>query len=52
LGAGCLRKARPLGRSWCWPQRNLPQALAHTPKVIGQTIDATGWSKLAEITVD
>ena len=33
-------------------QRNLPQALAHTPKVISQTIDATGWSKLAEITVD
>jgi hypothetical protein len=29
----------------------LPQALASTPKVISQTIDATGWSKLAEITV-
>ena len=33
-------------------QHDLPQALAHTPKVISQTIDATGWSKLAEITVD
>jgi quinol monooxygenase YgiN len=33
-------------------QRDLPQALAHTPKVISQTIDATGWSKLAEISVD
>jgi hypothetical protein len=33
-------------------QRDLPQALAHTPNVISQTIDATGWSKLAEITVD
>jgi hypothetical protein len=33
-------------------QRDLPQALAHTPNVISQTVDATGWSKLAEITVD
>ena len=33
-------------------QRDLPQALAHTPKVISQTIDATGWSKLAEISVN
>jgi len=33
-------------------QRDLPQALASTPKVISQTIDATGWSELAEITVD
>jgi quinol monooxygenase YgiN len=33
-------------------QRDLPQALASTPNVISQTIDATGWSKLAEITVD
>ena len=33
-------------------QRDLPQALMSTPKVISQTIDATGWSKLAEISVD
>jgi quinol monooxygenase YgiN len=33
-------------------QRDFPQGLAHTPKVISQTIDATDWSKLAEITVD
>jgi quinol monooxygenase YgiN len=33
-------------------QRDLPQALAHTPQVISQTVDATGWSELAEITVD
>ena len=31
---------------------DLPQALAHTPNVISQTIDATGWSKQAEINVD
>ncbi len=33
-------------------QRDLPQALASTPNVISETIDATGWSKLAEISVD
>jgi quinol monooxygenase YgiN len=33
-------------------QRDLPPALAHTPNVISQTLDATGWSKLAEITVE
>jgi quinol monooxygenase YgiN len=33
-------------------QRDLPQALASTPKVISQTVDATGWSELAEIRVD
>lgn len=33
-------------------QRELPQALASTPKVISQTVDATGWSDLAEMTVD
>ena len=33
-------------------QRDLPQALASTPKVISQTVDAAGWSKLAEIPVD
>ena len=30
----------------------LPQALVATPKIISQTVDATGWSELAEITVD
>jgi quinol monooxygenase YgiN len=33
-------------------QRDLPQGLASTPKVISETIDATGWSRLAEISVD
>jgi quinol monooxygenase YgiN len=33
-------------------QKDLPKALASTPKVISQTIDATGWSDLAEIKVD
>jgi quinol monooxygenase YgiN len=32
--------------------RELPQALASTPKIISQTIDATGWSELAEMSVD
>jgi hypothetical protein len=30
----------------------LPQALESTSKVSSQTIDATGWSKLAEIAED
>ncbi len=30
----------------------LPQALASTPKIISQSIDATGWSQMAEMTVD
>jgi quinol monooxygenase YgiN len=33
-------------------QRALPQALVTTPKIISQTVDATGWSSLAEITVE
>ncbi len=32
--------------------RQLPQALASTPKIISQSIDATGWSQMAEMTVD
>lgn len=32
--------------------RELPQALAATPKIISQTIDATGWSEMAEMAVD
>jgi quinol monooxygenase YgiN len=32
--------------------QELPQALAATPKVISQTIDATDWSELGEMTVD
>ncbi len=32
--------------------REMPQALVSTPKVISQTIDATGWSELAEMRVD
>jgi quinol monooxygenase YgiN len=33
-------------------QRDLPQALANTPKVVSQDVDATGWSELAEIRAD
>lgn len=33
-------------------QDDLPQALVSTPKVISETIDATDWSDLAEISVD
>ena len=29
--------------------RDLPQALASTPRIISQTIDATGWFETAEI---
>ncbi|HEU0191778.1 MAG TPA: putative quinol monooxygenase [Mycobacterium sp.] len=32
--------------------QELPQALASTPKIISQTVDATGWSRMAEMTVD
>ncbi|OBH06360.1 putative quinol monooxygenase [Mycobacterium sp. E1747] len=31
--------------------QELPQALASTPKIINQTIDATGWSELGEMSV-
>ena len=30
----------------------LPQALAETPKIISQTIDATGWSQMGEMKID
>jgi len=32
--------------------RELPQALTSTPKIISQTIDATGWSAMGEMSVD
>lgn len=32
--------------------RELPQALKSTPKIISQTIDATGWSAMGEMSVD
>jgi quinol monooxygenase YgiN len=31
--------------------RVLPQALASTPKIISQTIDASGWSEMAEMRI-
>jgi len=31
--------------------RDLPQALASTPRIISQTIDATGWSETAQMKV-
>lgn len=30
----------------------MPQALASTPKIISQSIEATGWSPMGELTVD
>ena len=30
---------------------DLPQALASTPRIISQTIDATGWSEMGEMTI-
>jgi len=32
--------------------QELPQALTSTPKIISQTIDATGWSTMGEMSVD
>lgn len=32
--------------------QELPQALKSTPKIVSQTIDATGWSEMGEMTVD
>lgn len=32
--------------------RELPQALARTPRIISETIEATGWSQMAEMAVD
>jgi hypothetical protein len=29
----------------------MPRALASTPKILNQTIDATGWSEMAELTI-
>ncbi|OBG38577.1 antibiotic biosynthesis monooxygenase [Mycobacterium alsense] len=31
--------------------QELPQALRSTPKIISQTIDATGWSEMGEMSV-
>ena len=32
--------------------QELPQALKSTPKIISQTIDATGWSEMGEMAVN
>jgi quinol monooxygenase YgiN len=32
--------------------RELPQALAATPRIISQTLEATDWSKMGEMLVD
>ena len=32
--------------------KDLPQALKSTPKIISHTVDATGWSKMSEMTVE
>ena len=31
--------------------KELPPALASTPEIVSQTVDATGWSAMAEMTV-
>ncbi len=31
--------------------RTMPQALASTPRIISQTIEADGWSEMGELTV-
>jgi hypothetical protein len=31
--------------------QDLPQALKSTPKIISQTIDASGWSEMGEMSV-
>ena len=32
--------------------KDMPKALASTPKIISQTIDATGWSEMAELKIN
>jgi quinol monooxygenase YgiN len=32
--------------------REMPRALASTPKILNQTIDATGWSEMAELKIN
>jgi quinol monooxygenase YgiN len=32
--------------------KDIPKALASTPKIISQTIDATGWSEMAELNIN
>ena len=32
--------------------REMPRAIASTPKVLNQTIDATGWSEMAELKIN
>lgn len=30
----------------------MPQALAHTPKIVSRQVDGTGWDKMGELTID
>jgi quinol monooxygenase YgiN len=32
--------------------REMPRALASTPKIVNQTIDATGWLEMAELKIN
>ncbi|MCW2553513.1 MAG: antibiotic biosynthesis monooxygenase [Mycobacterium sp.] len=32
--------------------REMPRALASTPKILTQTVDATGWSEMAELKIN
>jgi quinol monooxygenase YgiN len=32
--------------------QDMPQALAHTPKIVSRQVDGTGWDKMGEITID
>jgi quinol monooxygenase YgiN len=32
--------------------REMPRALASTPKILNQTVDATGWSEMEELKIN
>ncbi|WP_028707816.1 putative quinol monooxygenase [Propionicicella superfundia] len=32
--------------------KEMPKALAHTPKIVSRQVDGTGWDKMGEITID
>jgi quinol monooxygenase YgiN len=36
---------------FAFAMRELPQALASTPRIVSQTLDASGWSEMAEMSV-
>lgn len=32
--------------------KDMPQALAHTPRIVSRQVDGEGWDKMGEITID